>query len=107
MLHHIAIIGSGPSGLFCADALIRQRPELKIDVFDRLATPYGLVRFGVAPDHQGTKAVTRQFDRLFANPNIRFLGNVSVGTDLPLAADGRAGRRAARLLRLDGLRRLV
>jgi len=85
VLHHIAIIGSGPSGLFCADALIRQNPELKIDVFDRLATPYGLVRFGVAPDHQGTKAVTRQFDRLFANPNIRFLGNVSIGTELPLA----------------------
>lgn len=85
MLHHIAIVGSGPSGLFCADALIRQKPELKIDVFDRLATPYGLVRFGVAPDHQGTKAVTRQFDRLFANPNVRFLGNVAVGTELPLA----------------------
>lgn len=85
MLHHIAIVGSGPSGLFCADALIRQNPALKIDVFDRLTTPYGLVRFGVAPDHQGTKAVTRQFDRLFANPNVRFLGNVAVGTDLPLA----------------------
>lgn len=85
MLHHIAIIGSGPSGLFCADALIRQRPDLKIDVFDRLATPYGLVRFGVAPDHQGTKAVTRQFDRLFANTNVRFLGNVAVGRDIPLA----------------------
>jgi NADPH-dependent glutamate synthase beta subunit-like oxidoreductase len=85
VLHHIAIVGSGPSGLFCADALIRQNPALKIDVFDRLATPYGLVRFGVAPDHQGTKAVTRQFDRLFANPNIRFLGHVAVGRDLPLA----------------------
>lgn len=85
MLHHIAIVGSGPSGLFCADALLRQKPELKIDVFDRLATPYGLVRFGVAPDHQGTKAVTRQFDRLFGNPNLRFLGNIAVGRDLPLA----------------------
>ncbi len=85
MLHHIAIVGSGPSGLFCADALLRQKPELKIDVFDRLPTPYGLVRFGVAPDHQGTKAVTRQFDRLFAGGNVRFLGHVQVGTDLPLA----------------------
>lgn len=85
MLHHIAIVGSGPSGLFCADALLRQRPDLKIDVFDRLPTPYGLVRFGVAPDHQGTKAVTRQFDRLFAGGNLRFLGHVQVGRDLPLA----------------------
>ncbi len=85
MLHHIAIVGSGPSGLFCADALLRQRPDLKIDVFDRLPTPYGLVRFGVAPDHQGTKAVTRQFDRLFAGGNLRFLGHVQVGRDLPLS----------------------
>lgn len=85
MLHHIAIVGSGPSGLFCADALLRQRPDLKIDVFDRLPTPFGLVRFGVAPDHQGTKAVTRQFDRLFAGGNLRFLGHVQVGRDLPLA----------------------
>lgn len=85
MLHHIAIVGSGPSGLFCADALLRQRPDLKIDVFDRLPTPYGLIRCGVAPDHQGTKAVTRQFDRLFGGGSLRFIGNVTVGTDLPLA----------------------
>lgn len=85
MLHHIAIVGSGPSGLFCADALLRQRPDLKIDVFDRLPTPFGLVRFGVAPDHQGTKAVVRQFDRLFAGGSLRFLGHVQVGRDLPLA----------------------
>lgn len=85
MLHHIAIVGSGPSGLFCADALLRQRPDLKIDVFDRLPTPYGLIRFGVAPDHQGTKAVTRQFDRLFGGGSLRFIGHVAVGTDLPLA----------------------
>ncbi len=85
MLHHIAIIGSGPSGLFCADALLRQRPDLKIDIFDRLPTPYGLIRCGVAPDHQGTKAVTRQFDRLFGGGALRFVGNVAVGTELPLA----------------------
>lgn len=85
MLQHLAIVGSGPAGLFAADALIRQKPDLRIDVFDRLPTPYGLARFGVAPDHQGTKAVTRQFDRLFANPQIRFLGQIEVGTALPLA----------------------
>lgn len=85
MLQHLAIVGSGPAGLFAADALIRQKPDLRIDVFDRLPTPYGLARFGVAPDHQGTKAVTRQFDRLFAHPQIRFLGQVEVGTALPLA----------------------
>lgn len=86
MLQSIAIIGSGPSGLFCADALIRQNPALQIDVYDRLPTPYGLVRFGVAPDHQGTKAVTRQFDRLFANPGFRFRGGAEIGGKLTLAA---------------------
>lgn len=84
MLQHVAIVGSGPAGLFLADALIRQNPGLNIDVFERLPTPYGLARFGVAPDHQGTKAITRQFDRLFGNPQIQFFGGLDVGMQLPL-----------------------
>lgn len=78
----IAIIGSGPAGLFALDALIRKRPQARIDVIDRLPTPFGLVRGGVAPDHQGTKNITRQFERHFEKPNVRFLGNVTVGRDL-------------------------
>lgn len=82
----VCIIGSGPSGLYAADALIRKRPDLRIDVVDRLPTPFGLVRAGVAPDHQGTKAIVRQFDRTLSRPGVRFVGNVTVGRDVTLAA---------------------
>jgi ferredoxin--NADP+ reductase len=78
----IAIVGAGPSGFYAADGLLRTRPDLQIDLIDRLPTPFGLVRAGVAPDHQGTKAVARQFERLLAQPGVRFAGNVDVGRDL-------------------------
>ncbi len=82
MTHRVAIVGAGPSGFYAADGLIRANPELRIDVIDRLPTPYGLVRAGVAPDHQGTKVVARQFDRLLAHPDLRFCGNIEIGRDL-------------------------
>jgi ferredoxin--NADP+ reductase len=82
MTHRVAIVGAGPSGFYAADGLLRTRPDLRIDLIDRLPTPFGLVRAGVAPDHQGTKAVVRQFDRLLAQPDVRFAGNVEIGRDL-------------------------
>ncbi len=82
MTHRVAIVGAGPSGFYAADGLLRGRPDLHIDVIDRLPTPFGLVRAGVAPDHQGTKAVVRQFDRLLAQPDLRFAGNIEIGRDL-------------------------
>lgn len=81
----IAIIGAGPSGCYLADALQRKLPAAKIDIFDRLPTPFGLVRGGVAPDHQGTKNISRQFERTFAKPNVGFCGNVEIGRDLSVA----------------------
>lgn len=80
----IAIVGSGPAGCYAAEALLRKSPEACIDILDRLPTPFGLVRFGVAPDHQGTKAIQRQFDKLLQRPNLRFLGNVELGRDVRL-----------------------
>lgn len=80
----IAIVGAGPSGCFTAQALRRTFPEAPIEVFDGLPTPYGLVRYGVAADHQGTKAVARQFDRLFLEEQVRFRGNRRLGEDLSL-----------------------
>lgn len=74
----IAIVGSGPAGCFSAQALRAAMPAARIDVVDRLPAPYGLVRYGVAADHQGTKAVARQFDRLFASGGVRFVGNAHV-----------------------------
>ncbi len=82
----IAIVGSGPSGLYAADALHRKRPDARIDIIDRLPTPFGLVRAGVAPDHQGTKNIVRQFERTLTKPGVRYLGNVTLGRDIGLEA---------------------
>jgi NADPH-dependent glutamate synthase beta subunit-like oxidoreductase len=82
MTHRVAIVGAGPSGFYAADGLLRARPDLHIDIIDRLPTPYGLVRAGVAPDHQGTKAIVRQFEKLLLQPDVRFAGNIEVGRDL-------------------------
>lgn len=81
----IAVVGSGPGGCFTAQALRRHWKDAEITIFDRLAAPYGLIRYGVAADHQHTKAVTRQFDRSFASDDFRFAGNVEVGSDISLA----------------------
>ena len=78
----IVVVGSGPSGFYAADALLRKLPDCRIDIIDRLPTPFGLVRGGVAPDHQSTKAVQRVFERTATRPNVRFLGNVEVGRDV-------------------------
>lgn len=79
----VAIIGSGPSGFYAAEALLK-RPNLvvQIDMYDRLPTPYGLVRGGVAPDHAKIKSVTKVYDKIAANANFRFYGNVEFGKDI-------------------------
>ena len=79
----VAIIGSGPAGFYTAEALFKQKDLAStIDLFNRFPTPYGLVRDGVAPDHQEIKAVTRIYDRLLADPRLRFFGNVTFGVDV-------------------------
>jgi ferredoxin/flavodoxin---NADP+ reductase len=79
----VAIIGSGPSGFYAAEHLQEQEYlEVQIDMYDRLPTPFGLVRGGVAPDHQKIKSVTRVYDKIAAHPEFRFYGNVEMGRDL-------------------------
>lgn len=78
----VAVIGAGPSGFYAADALLKGREDVSIDLIDRLPTPYGLVRYGVAPDHQKIKSVTKLYERTFNDPRVRFLGNVDFGRDL-------------------------
>lgn len=81
----VAILGAGPSGLFLADALLKANPgPLSIDIIDRLAAPYGLVRYGVAPDHPKIKSVINTFAKTFEDERVRFLGNVAFGVDLML-----------------------
>lgn len=84
MTARIAIVGAGPAGCYTAQALRKAMPEAELSVIDRLPAPYGLVRYGVAPDHQGTKSVTRQFQRLFERQGVAFLGNLEIGRDLHL-----------------------
>lgn len=79
----VAIIGSGPAGFYAAEALLKRTDTIvHVDMFDRLPTPYGLVRGGVAPDHQNIKAVTRVYEKTAARPTFRFLGNVRLGRDV-------------------------
>ena len=79
----VAIIGSGPSGFYAAEHLQEQGGlEVQIDMYDRLPTPFGLVRGGVAPDHQKIKSVTRVYDKIAAHPEFRFYGNVEMGRDI-------------------------
>lgn len=79
----VAIIGSGPSGFYAAAALFKQKDlNVQVDLYDRLPTPYGLVRFGVAPDHQKLKAVIRVYEKVAGREGLRFFGNVHVGCDV-------------------------
>lgn len=82
----VAIVGSGPSAFYAAEALFKTEGlEVRVDMFDRLPTPYGLVRGGVAPDHQKIKNVVRVYEPIAADPRYRFFGNVTVGRDLAVA----------------------
>ncbi len=80
----IVIVGSGPSGFYVAEALIKSEADVSIDIIDRLPTPYGLIRGGVAPDHQSTKRVTRAYERTALNEKVRYYGNVELGKDVSL-----------------------
>jgi len=78
---NVAVVGSGPAGFYTADALLKSDdPPVAVDLLDRLPTPWGLVRLGVAPDHENIKAVSRAFEKTAARPNFRFFGNVEVGS---------------------------
>ena len=82
----VAIVGSGPSGFYAAAALLSGNDTVQVDLFDRLPTPFGLVRGGVAPDHQKIKTVTRAYDKTAQHENFRFVGHVHVGRDVSVEA---------------------
>ena len=84
-MRHVAIVGSGPAGYYTAEALQRLLgDDVRIDILDRLPVPFGLIRTGVAPDHQSIKAVARRYEAVALAENVRFIGNLSVGKDVTI-----------------------
>jgi ferredoxin--NADP+ reductase len=82
-VRQIAVIGSGPAGYYTAEAAQKLwGDEVRVDILDSLPVPYGLIRFGVAPDHQSIKGVSRRYEATSLSGNVRFLGNVTVGRDV-------------------------
>lgn len=89
-MRHFAIVGSGPAGFYTAEALEKayggaNGPGARIDILDRYPVPYGLIRFGVAPDHQSLKAVSNRYDKVAETAGVDFIGNVAVGADVSVA----------------------
>src|SRR5687768_16257028 len=86
----VAIVGAGPAGVYAADLLTKSEPAgsgglgLSIDLFDRYPAPYGLIRYGVAPDHPRIKGIVTALHKVLDRGDIRFFGNVDYGTDLDL-----------------------
>ena len=78
----VAIVGAGPSGFYAAQALQRAQLDIEVDFIDRLPTPYGLVRGGVAPDHPSIKRIVKSYDAVAQQPGVRFFGNVTLGRDI-------------------------
>jgi ferredoxin--NADP+ reductase len=84
-MRHVAIVGSGPAGFYAAEALQKALGEAgRIDMIDRLPVPYGLIRFGVAPDHQSIKAVSKRYEKVALSPGVRFVGNVEIGRNVSI-----------------------
>src|ERR671929_2179059 len=85
-MRHFAIVGSGPAGFYTGEALQKAYGEAaRIDILDRFPVPWGLIRFGVAPDHQSLKAVSKRYDKVAESPGVDFIGNVCVGRDISAA----------------------
>jgi NADPH-dependent glutamate synthase beta subunit-like oxidoreductase len=85
-MRHFAVVGSGPAGFYTAEALQKAYGEqARIDILDRYPVPYGLIRFGVAPDHQSLKAVSKRYDKVAESAGVDFIGNVVVGRDVFVA----------------------
>src|SRR3954471_10655175 len=78
----VAVVGSGPAGFYAAGHLLDAEDDVEVDMIERLPTPWGLVRLGVAPDHPKIKAVSKAFEKIAAQPGFRFIGGVEVGRDL-------------------------
>ncbi|NUT01733.1 MAG: FAD-dependent oxidoreductase, partial [Sphingomonas sp.] len=85
-MRHFAVVGSGPAGFYTAEALSKAYGDkARIDILDRYPVPYGLIRFGVAPDHQSLKAVSKRYDKVAEEAGVDFIGNVTIGRDISVS----------------------
>ena len=84
MTINVAVIGSGPSGFYTVDALLKSDKDVHVDIIERLPTPFGLIRGGVAPDHQTTKKVARVYEKTALSDGVGYFGNVEVGRDVSI-----------------------
>jgi ferredoxin--NADP+ reductase len=84
MTLRVAVVGGGPAGIYTADHLVKSDPDVSVDILERLPAPFGLVRYGVAPDHPRIKEIVKALQRVLAGPRVRLLGNVDLGTDIKL-----------------------
>jgi ferredoxin--NADP+ reductase len=84
MTLRVAIVGGGPAGIYAADLLTKSETDVSVDLLERLPAPYGLVRYGVAPDHPRIKEIVKALQRVLGHPDVRFLGNVDFGVDVKL-----------------------
>jgi ferredoxin--NADP+ reductase len=84
MTLRVAVVGAGPAGIYAADHLVKSDPGVSVDILERLPAPFGLVRYGVAPDHPRIKEIVKALQRVLANPRVRLLGNVELGADIKL-----------------------
>ena len=110
-MRHIAIVGSGPAGYYTAEAAVKKwGDEARIDVFDMLPVPFGLIRTGVAPDHQSIKGVSRRYEKTAIGDTVGFVGNIAIGRDVSIeelqslydAVILATGAPKDRLLRIEG-----
>src|SRR5881275_1023366 len=111
----VAIVGAGPAGIYAADALLKSEvaaePGVSIDIFERMPAPFGLIRYGVAPDHPRIKGIVAALHKVLDKPQVRLLGNVEYGTDIDLTTMRRfydavvfaTGADADRALPLPGI----
>jgi ferredoxin--NADP+ reductase len=84
MTLRVAVVGGGPAGIYTADHLVKSDPGVSVDILERLPAPFGLVRYGVAPDHPRIKEIVKALQRVLADPRVRLLGNVDLGADIKL-----------------------
>ncbi|HXH77479.1 FAD-dependent oxidoreductase [Nocardioides sp.] len=84
MTLRVAIVGAGPAGIYAADLLTKSEAAVSVDIFERLPAPFGLVRYGVAPDHPRIKEIVKALQRVLVHPDVRLLGNVDLGVDIKL-----------------------